>query len=193
MHRLFMRRLSIGLGILLASGLALGLSQCKQSSSVSADGGESPDQGTAIATKPQAEAPEPTLSASSDIAEIPQSGYTKTDSGLEYNDLVVGEGESPEAGDQVTVHYTGTLLEEGKPIGAGTKFDSSRDRNQPFTFPIGNGRVIQGWDEGVISMKPGGRRILVIPPELGYGSRGAGGVIPPNATLVFDVELIQSN
>lgn len=106
-----------------------------------------------------------------------------TPSGLKYLDLTEGEGETPTTGQTVTVHYTGTL-ENGK------KFDSSRDRGQPFSFKIGVGQVIQGWDEGVGSMKVGGRRTLIIPSELGYGSSGAGGVIPPNATLIFDVELL---
>lgn len=106
-----------------------------------------------------------------------------TESGLKYEDIVVGTGESPKQGQEVTVHYTGTLDD-------GTKFDSSLDRNQPFKFPIGVGRVIKGWDEGVMSMKVGGKRKLVIPPQLGYGARGAGDVIPPNATLVFEVELL---
>ena len=106
-----------------------------------------------------------------------------TESGLKYIDLKEGDGESPQKGQTVTVDYTGTL-ENGK------KFDSSRDRKQPFSFKIGVGQVIKGWDEGVASMKVGGQRILIIPPELGYGSRGAGGVIPGNATLIFDVELL---
>ncbi len=109
-----------------------------------------------------------------------------TESGLKYEDLVVGTGESPKPGQNVTVHYTGTLDD-------GRKFDSSLDRNQPFTFQIGVGQVIKGWDEGVMSMKVGGKRKLVIPPQLGYGARGAGGVIPPNATLVFEVELLGIN
>ena len=106
-----------------------------------------------------------------------------TDSGLQYEDIKEGDGASPQKGQTVVVHYTGTL-ENGK------KFDSSRDRGQPFSFRIGVGEVIKGWDEGVGSMKVGGQRKLIIPPDLGYGARGAGGVIPPNATLVFDVELL---
>lgn len=106
-----------------------------------------------------------------------------TASGLKYTDLVVGKGASPVAGKQVKVHYTGTL-ENGK------KFDSSVDRNEPFSFVIGVGQVIPGWDEGVMTMKVGGKRKLIIPSKLGYGASGAGGVIPPNATLLFDVELL---
>jgi len=107
-----------------------------------------------------------------------------TESGLKYIDMVVGDGEVPETGKQCVMHYTGWLPD-------GKKFDSSRDRGTPFPFPLGMGRVIKGWDEGVASMKVGGRRMLIIPPELGYGPRGAGGVIPPNATLIFDVELLE--
>ena len=110
-----------------------------------------------------------------------------TSSGLQYRDETVGTGASPRSGQNVSVHYTGWLDAGGKP---GQKFDSSRDRGQPFSFPIGQGRVIAGWDEGVASMKVGGRRTLVIPAALGYGARGAGGAIPPNATLIFDVELL---
>ncbi len=107
----------------------------------------------------------------------------KTPSGLEYEDILEGTGESPTVGRNVTVHYVGTLTN-------GSKFDSSRDRGEPFKFVIGRGNVIKGWDEGVATMKVGGTRKLTIPPELGYGARGAGGVIPPNATLVFEVELL---
>lgn len=106
-----------------------------------------------------------------------------TDSGLKYEELTVGEGDEATAGRTVSVHYTGWLTD-------GTKFDSSVDRNEPFRFPLGARRVIAGWDEGVQGMKVGGKRKLTIPPHLGYGPTGAGGVIPPNATLVFEVELL---
>jgi peptidylprolyl isomerase len=106
-----------------------------------------------------------------------------TPSGLKYVDEVIGTGPSPEKGKQVTVHYTGTL-EDGK------KFDSSRDRNTPLNFTIGIGQVIKGWDEGIMSMKVGGKRKLTIPPDLGYGQRGAPPAIPPGATLIFEVELL---
>jgi FKBP-type peptidyl-prolyl cis-trans isomerase FkpA len=107
-----------------------------------------------------------------------------TESGLIYEDLAEGEGSPAKAGQMVSVHYTGWLTD-------GTKFDSSKDRNTPFVFPLGAGHVIRGWDEGVQGMKVGGTRKLTIPSQLGYGARGAGGVIPPNATLVFEVELLE--
>ncbi len=110
--------------------------------------------------------------------------------GLSMIDHKVGTGAVAVAGKTVFVHYTGWLFDDSKPENKGKKFDSSRDRGQPFSFPLGEGHVIQGWDKGVAGMMVGGQRTLVIPPELGYGARGAGGVIPPNATLVFDVELL---
>ncbi len=110
-----------------------------------------------------------------------------TQSGLTITDTTVGTGATPEKGQTCVMHYTGWLYENGV---KGQKFDSSVDRGQPFEFKIGVGQVIGGWDEGVASMKVGGKRTLIIPPELGYGARGAGGVIPPNATLMFDVELL---
>ena len=112
-----------------------------------------------------------------------------TDSGLTYIDTEVGSGEAAKAGDSAVVHYTGWLYVDGE---KGDKFDSSVDRGQPFSFPLGAGRVIRGWDEGVAGMRPGGKRTLIIPPALGYGDRGAGGVIPPGATLLFEVELIEA-
>jgi FKBP-type peptidyl-prolyl cis-trans isomerase FkpA len=111
-----------------------------------------------------------------------------TDSGLQYEDTTVGEGAEAKAGQHVTVHYTGWLRNDDGSTGA--KFDSSKDRNDPFQFSLGAGQVIRGWDEGVQGMKIGGLRRLTIPAALGYGARGAGGVIPPNATLIFDVELL---
>ena len=105
-------------------------------------------------------------------------------------DIKVGTGDLAEAGNNVTDHYTGWLHDASAPDNKGRKFDSSRDRGDPFRFTLGVGQVIAGWDQGVAGMKVGGQRVLTIPPELGYGARGAGGVIPPNATLIFDVELL---
>ena len=112
---------------------------------------------------------------------------TTTASGLIFDDKVAGTGAEAKPGDQVSVHYTGWLFYGGE---RGKKFDSSKDRGDPFAFPLGVGHVIKGWDEGVQGMKVGGTRVLTIPPALGYGARGAGGVIPPNATLIFEVELL---
>jgi peptidylprolyl isomerase len=118
--------------------------------------------------------------ATSQVTEMPD--------GLKYTDEKIGDGATAASGEQVTVHYTGWLDNDGA---KGKKFDSSLDRGQPFSFTLGAQQVIAGWDEGVAGMKVGGKRTLIIPPELAYGARGAGGVIPPNATLIFDVELLQ--
>ena len=113
--------------------------------------------------------------------------FTTTASGLQYEDTIVGTGPEAVPGRNVTVHYTGWLYQDGQ---QGAKFDSSKDRDEPFIFPLGAGMVIRGWDEGVQGMKVGGTRVLLIPASLGYGARGAGGVIPPHATLRFEVELL---
>jgi peptidylprolyl isomerase len=123
------------------------------------------------------------------LAEPQGTSMTTTPSGLQYEDTQVGTGPSPETGQICVMHYTGWLYQDGK---KGAKFDSSHDRGKPFEFPLGTGRVIKGWDEGVASMKVGGKRTLIIPAALGYGARGAGGVIPPNATLLFEVELLEA-
>ncbi|MBD0303919.1 FKBP-type peptidyl-prolyl cis-trans isomerase [Nostoc sp. FACHB-892] len=144
-------------------------------------------QNTAIAAELTQTLPAPTtltenntLIASNTMSDA---NAVTTPSGLKYVELKEGTGATPQPGQTVEVHYVGTLED-------GTKFDSSRDRGQPFSFKIGVGQVIKGWDEGLSTMKVGGRRQLIIPSELGYGARGAGGVIPPNATLLFDVELL---
>ena len=126
----------------------------------------------------------PTITMAENIMTQNDEEVITTASGLKYVVLTEGDGATPKTGQTVVVHYTGTLED-------GSKFDSSRDRNQPFQFKVGVGQVIKGWDEGVGSIKVGERRKLIIPPDLGYGSRGAGGVIPPNATLNFDVELLR--
>lgn len=135
-----------------------------------------------------------TLSIAATAAIVPVAAVAQTQgakvttlSGLQIIDGQVGTGASPKTGQTCVMHYTGWLYENGQKT---KKFDSSVDRGQPFEFPIGTGRVIKGWDEGVATMKVGGKRTLIIPPDLGYGARGAGGVIPPNATLIFDVELL---
>jgi len=127
----------------------------------------------------------PTPATAQDAAK--EKKMTETESGLKYRDVKEGEGASPERGQTCVMHYTGWLYQDGK---KGEKFDSSVDRGEPFPFKIGVGQVIKGWDEGVSTMKVGGKRELVIPPSLGYGARGAGRVIPPNATLLFEVELL---
>ena len=130
----------------------------------------------------------PVISADEQKEQKTEYKWTMTSSGLKYQDLKVGDGASPKQGQTCVMHYTGWLWENGA---KGKKFDSSIDRGQPFEFTLGNGRVIKGWDEGVATMKVGGKRLLLIPPRLGYGASGAGGgLIPPNATLLFEVELL---
>jgi FKBP-type peptidyl-prolyl cis-trans isomerase FkpA len=135
--------------------------------------------------------------ADSKTAPTPQPNNTATTGKLPMNitelvknDTLAGQGREAEPGFNVTVHYTGWLYDPSKADGKGTKFDSSLDRHEPFVFFLGGGQVIRGWDEGFAGMKIGGKRTLIIPPDYGYGARGAGGVIPPNATLIFDVELL---
>jgi peptidylprolyl isomerase len=144
-----------------------------------AGGGEIPPNATLIMEIEMFEIVEPVF-----MTEVDEADYTTTESGLKYYDFVEGDGDMPEVGQTVVVHYTGWLED-------GTKFDSSLDRGQPFSFPIGQGSVIAGWDEGVATMKVGGKRQLVIPAELGYGDSGAGATIPPGATLIFEVELLE--
>ena len=132
-----------------------------------------------------------TLALAADTAPtVPQSKLDANMPQLQITDTMVGNGAEAVKGKTVAVHYTGWLFDPAKPDKKGQKFDSSVDRGTPFTFPLGAGRVIKGWDEGVAGMHVGGKRTLVIPPAMGYGSRGAGGVIPPDATLLFDVELL---
>ncbi len=200
-----MREILISLGVMLACFLVLAISQLtnkgQEAIAEELKTEQSPNpvtEVTSIDSRPQKtslqalfdsaapnQSKKQTLIASANKTVIDHSeNEITTDSGLKYIDLEVGTGATPQRGDTVVVHYTGTLED-------GTEFDSSRDRGRPFSFKIGVGQVIKGWDEGVSTMKVGGRRQLIIPAELGYGARGAGGVIPPNATLIFDVELIR--
>lgn len=128
--------------------------------------------------------------ASEEPAAQARSAEEVTVNNLQITDIAVGDGALAEAGKNVVVHYTGWLYDTSQPESKGDKFDSSLDRNQPFSFPLGAGRVIQGWDKGFDGMQVGGKRLLIIPPDMGYGARGAGAVIPPNATLLFEVELL---
>ncbi len=132
----------------------------------------------------------PTVLAQSITPSQPPAAKVTKVTELKKIDVVVGTGADATSGSNVSVHYTGWLYDPSAPNNKGKKFDSSLDRGQPFGFPLGGGRVIRGWDEGVAGMKVGGKRTLIIPPEMGYGANGAGGVIPPNATLLFDVELL---
>ncbi len=176
-----MKAILLSVGFMLVCVVVLVLAQI---------GGDKQESAIAVQLKDDTPAPTTiiennTLIASDSMADAnSEANVVTTPSGLKYIDLEEGTGATPQPGQTVTVHYTGTL-ENGK------KFDSSRDRNQPFKFKIGQGQVIKGWDEGLSTMKVGGRRQLIIPAELGYGARGAGGVIPPNATLIFDVELLK--
>jgi FKBP-type peptidyl-prolyl cis-trans isomerase len=151
-----------------------------------------PESASTAAPAPQdaAATSESTASAQTGTAEQGATASSSAPQKLDMTDIKKGSGPAIQAGQTAVVHYTGWLFSDTAPENKGTKFDSSRDRNQPFPFPLGAGRVIPGWDQGVAGMQVGGQRRLVIPPELAYGATGAGGVIPPNATLVFDVELL---
>ena len=184
-----MKEILVSLGVMLACLVVLVVSQIggRPDAAIASELTSQPQVATTITTTQTTASIAPTYmaDASAPAPKKPEdAAVVTTPSGLKYVDLVKGTGASPQTGQTVVVHYTGTLED-------GTKFDSSRDRNQPFQFKIGVGQVIKGWDEGVGSMKVGGRRQLIIPSALGYGARGAGGVIPPNATLLFDVELLK--
>ncbi len=184
-----MREILISFGVMVTCILFLVVAQMTQKGEAIAAGLAQTAPVAVVQSATEPTTAEPTLVAQANLLTQPEAtpmteeNVVTTDSGLKYVDIVEGTGATPQRGQTVSVHYTGTLEN-------GTKFDSSRDRGQPFQFPLGAGRVIKGWDEGIASMKVGGQRKLIIPPDLGYGSRGAGGVIPPNATLLFDVELL---
>ena len=163
---MFIKRAAIG------ALVAFGIVACGQPETAS-------DEAAATSTTPTEETQEKAAEAMEVITE------------LQIIEVAAGDGAAAESGKSVVVHYTGWLYDPSQPENKGAKFDSSVDRGQPFSFPLGAGRVIKGWDEGVAGMQIGGKRTLIIPPEMGYGSRGAGGVIPQNATLLFDVELLE--
>jgi FKBP-type peptidyl-prolyl cis-trans isomerase len=166
--------------LLFAAALGLFLAACARNEKPA----EAPATGSEPATATESAAPAAEATPSTTDTGAPAVPLQKTD-------LAPGAGAEIKSGQTALVHYTGWLYDAAAPENKGTKFDSSVDRNEPFEFPVGAGMVIKGWDEGVVGMKVGGKRRLVIPPEMGYGARGAGGVIPPGATLVFDVELVE--
>lgn len=176
-----MREILISLGVILACGLLLVVAQLSPGKSSVLAQQLTPNQSIEVVLDTSAT---PTVENTRLIAMNTGNDAVTTPSGLKYVEIKEGDGAVPQQGQTVVVHYTGTLED-------GTKFDSSRDHNSPFSFKLGVGQVIKGWDEGLSTMKVGGRRQLIIPSELGYGTRGAGGVIPPNATLIFDVELLK--
>jgi peptidylprolyl isomerase len=175
-----LREILISLGVILACGLLLIIAQLTPGQSSALAEQQTPNQSIEVALDKSAT---PTVENIRLIAMNSEKDTVTTPSGLKYVEIKEGDGATPQKGQTVVVDYTGTLED-------GSKFDSSRDRNSPFSFQLGVGQVIKGWDEGLSTMKVGGRRQLIIPSELGYGARGAGGVIPPNATLIFDVELL---
>ncbi|MBD2740710.1 FKBP-type peptidyl-prolyl cis-trans isomerase [Coleofasciculus sp. FACHB-1120] len=185
-----MREILISVGVMFTCVVLLIFAQVTSSNQGDAKAAELTKTETAVVAKTPSNDPTADITRLITMNTNPGSDETAsgevktTPSGLKYTELKEGEGATPKTGQTVVVHYTGTLED-------GTKFDSSRDRNQPFQFKLGVGQVIKGWDEGLSTMKVGGRRQLIIPPDLGYGARGAGGVIPPNATLIFDVELLK--
>jgi peptidylprolyl isomerase len=174
---LSMKEILVSLGLMLGCGILILVFQF-------AVGTPDATAEAILQTNPVATVNQSTPAPSNLIAMDNNENQVTTASGLKYVELAEGAGETPAKGQTVSVHYTGTLEN-------GQKFDSSRDRNSAFEFQIGEGQVIKGWDEGLSTMKVGGRRKLIIPADLGYGARGAGGVIPPNATLIFDVELLK--
>lgn len=180
-----MKEILISLGVIVACGLLLIVAQLTPANN-SALADQVSKNEPAVVSQSTTNNPinETNLMAINPDQEKAATDTVTTPSGLKYKEITEGTGATPQKGQTVIVHYTGTLED-------GTKFDSSRDRNSPFSFKLGQGQVIKGWDEGLSTMKVGGRRELIIPAELGYGARGAGGVIPPNATLIFDVELLR--
>ena len=190
-----MREILISFGVVAACCVVLLVAQFTGGDGENAIAGNASEAPAAKTEIVQNETPKETLVAQGSASDLMTDDTTEgeamadenvitTDSGLQYVVIAEGDGAQPQTGQRVFVHYVGTLED-------GTKFDSSRDRGRPFDFTIGQGQVIKGWDEGVGMMKVGDRRKLIIPPDLGYGARGAGGVIPPNATLIFDVELLR--